>query len=74
MKKVNALPRREASLSGTPIKMNSHSQQTLRRVQENDDTLTELRICRAYRDGIFISTDGAMIILDLAHLLERIHI
>ena len=39
-----------------PIKMDSRSQQTLRRVQENDDTLTELRICR--RDGIFISTDG----------------
>ena len=39
--------------------MDSHSQETLRRVEENDAELTELRICEASRDGVFISTDGA---------------
>ena len=38
--------------------MDSHGQETLRRVEENDADLTTLWICGAYRDGIFISTDG----------------
>ena len=37
--------------------MDSRSQETLRRVEENDDTLVALRIGNDYRIG-FNSTDG----------------
>ena len=39
--------------------MDSQSQETLRRVEENDAELTELLICGAYgQDDRFNSTDG----------------